>query len=319
MAVPSSGELRLYADIGVELGVDQSNVSLGLMSDSAGFAAPDAMSEFYGYVDALAPAAATNAASNVVETTMRLNGNITSDGGAAITERGFYFGTNSASPTNNTKYTVSGATGSYILDRSGLNANTNYYIWAFATNSVGTTYGSRVTQRTLAAFVPTYAAVKTSNSNSGTRAYFTGVSEAYRFRSYLYYLNPNTGSFINRHYFTTTKPNSMSTVYFTVDENFSNAIAIGPELGIMATNTTNRWGVYTDQFVNVDNHSFNGFQHSVTRSSSSYSFTNFTNTASSGFIPQQAVTSATITSYAFVADSSYYKSPLWLVMDFNYS
>ena len=49
MAVPSSGELKEYADIGVELGVAQSNVSLRGMSAIAGFSVPDAMSEFYGY------------------------------------------------------------------------------------------------------------------------------------------------------------------------------------------------------------------------------------------------------------------------------
>lgn len=49
MAIPSSGPLSLYATIGVELGVTQSNVSLGSMSDSAGFTKPDNMSEFYGY------------------------------------------------------------------------------------------------------------------------------------------------------------------------------------------------------------------------------------------------------------------------------
>ena len=49
MAVPSSGPLQLYGDIGTELGVAQSNVSLHGMSQTAGFTTPDAMSEFYGY------------------------------------------------------------------------------------------------------------------------------------------------------------------------------------------------------------------------------------------------------------------------------
>lgn len=52
MAVPSSGELRLYIDIGTELEVAQSNVSLGAMSNTAGFTEPHAMSEFYGYSSA---------------------------------------------------------------------------------------------------------------------------------------------------------------------------------------------------------------------------------------------------------------------------
>jgi len=49
MAVPSSGKLELYGDIGTELGVAQSNVTLHGMSQTAGFTPPDAMSEFYGY------------------------------------------------------------------------------------------------------------------------------------------------------------------------------------------------------------------------------------------------------------------------------
>jgi len=49
MAIPTSGPLSLYATIGTELEVSQSNVSLRSMSNTAGFSAPDAMSEFYGY------------------------------------------------------------------------------------------------------------------------------------------------------------------------------------------------------------------------------------------------------------------------------
>jgi len=145
MAVPSSGPLRLYADIGEELGVSQSNVSLRSMSNSAGFSSPDSMSEFYGYVDAIPPSVTTLSASSVTGSSMVLNGNVTSDGGGTITQRGFYFGTNNSSPTNNTKYTVSGTTGAFSLSRTSLAVGT-YYIWAFATNVAGTTYGSMVTQ-----------------------------------------------------------------------------------------------------------------------------------------------------------------------------
>lgn len=55
MAVPSSGELELYGDIGTELGVAQSNVTLHGMSQTAGFTPPDAMSEFYGYSGVSSP------------------------------------------------------------------------------------------------------------------------------------------------------------------------------------------------------------------------------------------------------------------------
>lgn len=51
MAIPSSGQLRLRADIALEVdgSATGTNVSLGTLSDTAGFAAPDAMSDFYGY------------------------------------------------------------------------------------------------------------------------------------------------------------------------------------------------------------------------------------------------------------------------------
>ena len=49
MALVSSGQLSL-SDIANEQGVSLSNVSLGSMSDTAGFSEPDAVSDFYGYV-----------------------------------------------------------------------------------------------------------------------------------------------------------------------------------------------------------------------------------------------------------------------------
>lgn len=48
MALPSSGPLSIN-DIRVELAASSTNQSLGAFSDTAGFAAPDAISDFYGY------------------------------------------------------------------------------------------------------------------------------------------------------------------------------------------------------------------------------------------------------------------------------
>lgn len=194
MAVPSSGELRLYADIGVELGVPQSNVSLGSMSDSAGFAAPDAMSDFYGYVDAVAPSVTTNNISNVGTTSLTANGNVTSDGGATITERGFYVGTNSSSPTNNTKYTVSGTTGYYSRNIT-VSDNTTYYCWAFATNSAGTTYGSRVQATTQQLFSPTYATAGDLRPKQEGQN-LSGATANFLFYIRTYYINPFTSAYV---------------------------------------------------------------------------------------------------------------------------
>jgi len=48
MALQSSGQISLN-DIRAELGAATTNVSLGAMSDTAGFAAEDKISDFYGY------------------------------------------------------------------------------------------------------------------------------------------------------------------------------------------------------------------------------------------------------------------------------
>jgi len=149
MAVPSSGQLRLNGDINLEINGTGTgtNVSLNGLSSEAGFAAPNGMTEFYGYVDALAPSVSTSAATSVTATSMRANGNVSSDGGATLTSRGFYFGT-SSSYSSNAKYTVSGTTGSFNRTFSSISSSTTYYITAFAINSVGETVGSTVSQAT---------------------------------------------------------------------------------------------------------------------------------------------------------------------------
>ena len=149
MAVPSSGQLRLNADINLEIngtgtGTD---VSLNGLSIAAGFTAPNGMEEFYGYVDAIAPSVTTNANSSVGSSSMTSNGNVTSDGGATITQRGFYFGT-SSNYASNTKYSVSGTTGSFSRSNTGLSGGTTYYSTAYAINSVGETRGSTVSSAT---------------------------------------------------------------------------------------------------------------------------------------------------------------------------
>ena len=48
MALPTTGPLSIN-DIRVELGASATNQSLGTFSDTAGFTAPDAISDFYGY------------------------------------------------------------------------------------------------------------------------------------------------------------------------------------------------------------------------------------------------------------------------------
>ena len=183
MAVPSSGQLRLNADINLEInwtgtGTD---VSLNGLSIAAGFTAPNGMKEFYWYTSAVAPSVTTNNATSVTGSQIVANGNVTSDGGGTITERGFYFGTNSSAATSNPKYTVAGTTGSFSRTFTGLSGNTTYYYWAYATNSVGTTIGNRITQATpyAYAFGNSKCFVAAPSSSAYVARYYKNLSNAW--------------------------------------------------------------------------------------------------------------------------------------------
>ena len=103
---------------------------------------------------AVAPTASTTAATGITSTTATLNGHITSDGGATITERGFVYATSNTDliigTTGVTNVTVSGTTGTFNSAITGLTAGTTYYYRAYATNSVNTTYGDEQSFTTLA-------------------------------------------------------------------------------------------------------------------------------------------------------------------------
>lgn len=90
------------------------------------------------------PTVATNNVSNITSTTATCGGNVTSDGGSTVIARGVCWST-SSNPTISNNHTSDGyGTGSFISNISGLSAETTYYVRAYATNSLGTTYGSTV-------------------------------------------------------------------------------------------------------------------------------------------------------------------------------
>ena len=118
----------------------------------------------------VAPTASTTAASNITSTTATLNGNITSDGGAAITARGFVYATTNADLTimGATNVVVSGTTGVFEKDITGLTAGTAYFYAAYAINSAGTSYGNEQSFTTSAPVAPTASTTAASNITSTT-------------------------------------------------------------------------------------------------------------------------------------------------------
>jgi uncharacterized protein (TIGR02145 family) len=95
------------------------------------------------------PAISTTSISNIMWTTGIGGGEISDDGGAEIEERGVCWST-TQNPTISDNHTNDGTgTGIFISTITGLTPNTNYFVRAFATNSVGTAYGLQVEFTTL--------------------------------------------------------------------------------------------------------------------------------------------------------------------------
>jgi len=71
-------------------------------------------------------------------------GTVTNDGGLAVTARGVVWSNNqNPTITSNQGITIDGTgTGNYTSNITGLNPSTNYYLRAYATNSIGTQYGN---------------------------------------------------------------------------------------------------------------------------------------------------------------------------------
>ncbi len=84
----------------------------------------------------------TNAVGSITQTTALSGGNITDDGGAAITAKGICWGT-SQNPTTADSNTEDGTgTGTFTSILNVLNTGTTYYVRAYAINSAGTAYGN---------------------------------------------------------------------------------------------------------------------------------------------------------------------------------
>ncbi len=99
--------------------------------------------------DNVAPTVTTATASNITPYTFTIGGDVTSEGGAAVTQRGVCYGT-SENPTIADSHTTDGSgTGTFVSDITGLTQNTIYYVRAYATNSIGTAYGQQVTVTTI--------------------------------------------------------------------------------------------------------------------------------------------------------------------------
>lgn len=119
-----------------------------------------------------APVVATADASEVKMYEAMLGGQVTSDGGRLVTEYGVCYSSTTSSPTvnNATGVMMGGGTGSFAQMVTGLQANTTYYVRAYAINEIGVSYG------TVKSFTTASEPIVTTNGASSVTANSAVVS-----------------------------------------------------------------------------------------------------------------------------------------------
>ena len=111
------------------------------------------------------PILSTNSITSITQTSAIVGGNITNDGGAAIIQRGVAYGT-AQNPTLADAFTQDGSgSGNFTSTLNSLSPNTTYYVRAYATNSIGTAYGS---QQSFETIVPVVSSPSLVNLPAGT-------------------------------------------------------------------------------------------------------------------------------------------------------
>jgi hypothetical protein len=90
-----------------------------------------------------APVLTTSPISNITSTKANCGGNVSSEGGAAVTARGVCWNTGQTPTLSDNKTTDGTGLGDFSSTITGLTLGVTYYVRAYATNSAGTTYGDQ--------------------------------------------------------------------------------------------------------------------------------------------------------------------------------
>jgi Concanavalin A-like lectin/glucanases superfamily len=108
------------------------------------------------------PKLTTTAVSNITATAATSGGSIISDGGSPITAKGVVWST-SPNPTITlaTKTDDGTGLGSFTSGLSNLTINTKYYVRAYATNNIGTSYGEELSFTSITPTPPILESLKT--------------------------------------------------------------------------------------------------------------------------------------------------------------
>ena len=131
---------------------------------------------------AIIPVLTTTPATSIAQTNATSGGEVTFDGGAAVTARGVCWSTSSNPTTTDSHSTNGNGTGTFTINITGLAINTLYHIRAYATNRAGTGYGEDLTFTTLPPPVlPTVtttsiSSITTTTASGGGNVTFDGYA-----------------------------------------------------------------------------------------------------------------------------------------------
>lgn len=100
------------------------------------------------------PVVTTTPPSNITANSVMLGGEVSSEGGTAVSERGIVYGTSPAPTLGHNRTAIGSGKGTFNKSITGLLPGTKYYVRAYAINSKGTSFGSELNFTTLSS-VPT--------------------------------------------------------------------------------------------------------------------------------------------------------------------
>ena len=109
------------------------------------------------------PTVITSSVNNISYTSATIDGTVTDDGGATVTERGVVYSTTSNPTTSNSKVVSGSGKGSFTCNLSNLQDGVTYYVRAYAVNQKGTAYGEEKSFTTKAIILPTVTTSPATN------------------------------------------------------------------------------------------------------------------------------------------------------------
>ena len=174
-----SKDSNFYSDLG-EFTIALSNLTAGTKYYAKAYAT-NSYGTAYGEeitfttLPATPATVSTNSIYSITQNSAYCSGNISDDGGATVTERGFCYSTSTSSPTISSSKVSSGTgIGSFYTNITQLSSGTTYYVRAYSINKAGVSYGNTLSFKTQSATIPNGISINAVSNISYNLATFSG-------------------------------------------------------------------------------------------------------------------------------------------------